>query len=74
MTPLSAVADRVVTTISGTGCLFPPLSRILEVSAVIAAATAEVAYARGLAAEPRPKNMLADIRKKQYQPVYRKYA
>jgi malate dehydrogenase (oxaloacetate-decarboxylating)(NADP+) len=56
------------------GCLYPPLTKILDVSARIAAAVAEVAYARGLATQPRPKDLLAHIRKEQYQPVYKKYA
>ncbi|HAH06413.1 MAG TPA: NAD-dependent malic enzyme [Elusimicrobia bacterium] len=55
------------------GCLFPPLTRIREASALIAAATAEVAYKRGLATEPRPKDMLAFVKSKQYQPVYKRY-
>ncbi len=56
-----------------TGCLFPPLTRIMEVSARIAAATAEVAYAKGYAREPRPTDLLGRIRELQYKPVYREY-
>ncbi|MDE2039279.1 MAG: NAD-dependent malic enzyme [Elusimicrobia bacterium] len=55
------------------GCLYPPLSRIREVSARIAAKVCEVAYTRGLAREPKPKNLLAHVRALQYQPTYKSY-
>ncbi len=54
-------------------CLFPPLTRIREVSAHIAAAVAEVAYKRDLAMAPRPKDLLTHVKASQYQPVYKKY-
>lgn len=56
-----------------TGCLFPPLKKIREVSAHIAAVVAEVAYKRELAAAPRPKDLLAHARAHQYQPAYKRY-
>ena len=40
------------------GSLYPPLANIRAVSARIAVAVAEVAYQRGLAAKPRPANLL----------------
>ncbi|MBI5629888.1 MAG: NAD-dependent malic enzyme [Elusimicrobia bacterium] len=55
------------------GCLFPPISRIKEVSNRIAAAVAQVAYARGLAKEPRPADILAQIQARQYRPQYSSY-
>jgi malate dehydrogenase (oxaloacetate-decarboxylating)(NADP+) len=55
------------------GCLMPPMSKINDVSARIAAAVAELVYARDLATEPRPADLLADIRRKQYRPVYPDY-
>jgi malate dehydrogenase (oxaloacetate-decarboxylating)(NADP+) len=57
-----------------TGCLFPPLSKISEVSAHIAAAVSEVAHSRNLAGEPRPKDLLAHAQSRQYKPVYKNYA
>jgi len=54
------------------GRLFPALSHIREISARIAAATAEVAYRRGLTDQPRPRNLLEHMRRMQYQPVYEK--
>jgi malate dehydrogenase (oxaloacetate-decarboxylating)(NADP+) len=56
------------------GSLYPPLVRVREVSARIAAAVAEVAYARGLATKPRPADVLASVRGQMYEPSYRSYA
>jgi len=55
------------------GSLYPPLARVREVSARIAAAVTEVAFARGLASVPRPENPLAFVRSKMYEATYRSY-
>ena len=55
------------------GALFPPLTKVRELSAGIAAAVCKVAYARGLASEPRPKDLLARVKALQYQPEYKEY-
>jgi malate dehydrogenase (oxaloacetate-decarboxylating)(NADP+) len=55
------------------GCLYPPLTKIREISAHIAKAVAEVAYARGFARVSRPADLLRHVRSHQYQPVYKKY-
>jgi malate dehydrogenase (oxaloacetate-decarboxylating)(NADP+) len=55
------------------GSAYPPLSRIREVSATVAAAVAEVAYERGLATAPRPVDMAAHIKSLMYDPKYRSY-
>jgi malate dehydrogenase (oxaloacetate-decarboxylating)(NADP+) len=55
------------------GRIYPALSRIREVSAHIAAAVAEVAYARGLAQAPRPADMFAYVQSLMYEPVYESY-
>jgi malate dehydrogenase (oxaloacetate-decarboxylating)(NADP+) len=55
------------------GSLFPPLARVRDVSAHIAAAVAEVAYAKGLAGRPRPADVLGDVRSRMYDPTYRSY-
>jgi malate dehydrogenase (oxaloacetate-decarboxylating)(NADP+) len=52
------------------GCLYPPLTKIREVSARIAARVAEAAHQRGLACGKRPKDLLRHVRSLQYQPVY----
>ena len=55
------------------GSLYPALSRIREVSAAIATAVAESAYASGLAGKPRPADVLADVRSHMYDPRYTSY-
>ena len=52
------------------GRVYPPLTRIREVSLVIAEAVAEVAYELGLAAIPRPEDLGAHIRSLMYVPEY----
>jgi malate dehydrogenase (oxaloacetate-decarboxylating)(NADP+) len=56
------------------GSLYPPLARIRDVSAQIAAAVAEVAYARKLTTRRRPGNVLAHVRSQMYDPRYPRYA
>jgi malate dehydrogenase (oxaloacetate-decarboxylating)(NADP+) len=53
--------------------IYPPLSRIREVSEKIARAAAEVAYAEGLAASPRPADLEASIREQVFVPSYASY-
>jgi malate dehydrogenase (oxaloacetate-decarboxylating)(NADP+) len=52
------------------GSVFPPLDRIREISASIAVAVAEVAYARGLATEKRPADLRDYIERLMYVPTY----
>jgi len=56
------------------GSLYPALARIREVSARIAAAVADVAYARRLTAQRRPAKLRARIRAQMYDPAYPRYA
>ena len=55
------------------GRLFPALTRVREISAKIAFAVAEIAHRRGFATEPRPEDLLALVRSRQYAPTYKKY-
>jgi malate dehydrogenase (oxaloacetate-decarboxylating)(NADP+) len=55
------------------GSLFPPLTKIREVSAAIATAVAEVAYQRDLATIPRPDDLLGFIQAQMYVPEYQSY-
>lgn len=68
-----ALAQQVSEQDREMGLIYPPLTRIREVSGGIATAVAEVAYERGLAQAPRPKNLAEYIRTQMYQPVYRSY-
>ena len=52
------------------GRIYPPLTKIRAVSANIAAAVAEVAYAEHLTDQPRPYNILAHVKSMMYQPDY----
>jgi len=56
------------------GRVYPALSRIREVSALIALEVAKIAWETGLAEREQPEDMLADIREHMYQPVYPHYA
>jgi malate dehydrogenase (oxaloacetate-decarboxylating)(NADP+) len=55
------------------GSLYPPLNRVLDVSAHIAAAVAEVAYRDGLATLERPDDLVAFMRSQMYDPRYVSY-
>lgn len=68
-----ALAKEVAQSDLDHGRIYPAISRIREVSSSIALATAEVAYKRGLATEPRPADLLAHIKSIMYQPAYTSY-
>jgi malate dehydrogenase (oxaloacetate-decarboxylating)(NADP+) len=55
------------------GSLYPPLARVREISARIAAAVAEVAFSRSLAGVARPTNTLEFVKSKMYEPSYLSY-
>jgi malate dehydrogenase (oxaloacetate-decarboxylating)(NADP+) len=56
------------------GLLYPPLGEIRAVSAEIARAVAEVAFAEGLARNPRPADLGAAVAREMYDAVYPVYA
>jgi malate dehydrogenase (oxaloacetate-decarboxylating)(NADP+) len=56
------------------GRIYPGLSRIREVSALIAAEVAAIAYRRGLAGHEAPTDILAEVRQQMFQPIYPHYA
>jgi len=55
------------------GRVYPDLNRIREVSAAIAVAVAEVAFARGLARLSRPADLVSHVAAAIYQPQYHDY-
>ena len=69
----ATLADQVSDADLDRGRVYPPFSRIREVSAAIAAAVAELAWSQGLARAPRPDDPVAHIRSHMYEPVYRSY-
>lgn len=56
------------------GRVYPQLSRIREVSALIAAAVAELAYREGLAEGDVPADLLATVQAAMFEPLYPHYA
>lgn len=56
------------------GRVYPQLSRIREVSALIAAAVAELAYREGLAEGEAPADLLATVKAAMFEPLYPHYA
>jgi malate dehydrogenase (oxaloacetate-decarboxylating)(NADP+) len=68
-----ALAQEVVADDLEQGRVYPPLARIREVSATIAAAVAEVAYQQDLATKPQPDDLLSSIKSLMYEPQYLSY-
>jgi malate dehydrogenase (oxaloacetate-decarboxylating)(NADP+) len=68
-----ALAQEVAAGDLEQGSVYPPLARIREVSATIAATVAEVAYRRGLATQPRPDDLPAYLKSLMYEPKYQSY-
>jgi malate dehydrogenase (oxaloacetate-decarboxylating)(NADP+) len=68
-----ALAHEVSDTDLEKGLLYPPFSRVRDVSAVIAAAVANVAYQRGLARKPMPDDLLTSIRSQIFEARYQNY-
>ncbi len=53
--------------------VYPPLSKIREVSATIAAAVVEECHREGLAQLPKPADVEADVRARMFVPEYEEY-
>jgi len=68
-----ALANAVSEADLAQGRIYPPLTKIKEVSAAIATAVAEVAYNQGLARKPRPDDISAYIKSQMYDPKYTRY-
>lgn len=67
------VAEQVTEQDLAEGRIYPPLTRIREVSTAIALAVAEMVYSQGLAGRPRPDDLAAHVRSKMYEPAYPAY-
>jgi malate dehydrogenase (oxaloacetate-decarboxylating)(NADP+) len=68
-----ALANAVSEADLAKGRIYPPLTKIKEVSSAIATAVAEVAYSQGLARRPKPDDLPAFIKSQMYEPKYRRY-
>lgn len=56
------------------GRVYPPLSKIRDVSTLIALDVANIVYRQGLTDKPEPEDVLADIKAQMFQPIYPHYA
>ncbi len=74
MAAARTLAEQVTPEDLAQGSLYPPLVRVREVSAHIACAVARVAFDQGLAGVARPADLMAFVRERMYEPVYRNYA
>ncbi len=71
MAAAKTLAARVTEEDLGVGRLYPHLTTIRASSLAIAVAVAEVAYAQGLADEPRPDDLRAYVASLVYEPEYK---
>ena len=67
------LASRVTITDLQQGSLYPPLTKIRDVSVQIAVAVAQIAYQHGLASKPQPTDLLECVREQMYDPHYLSY-
>ncbi len=68
------LAEQVTEKDLALGRVYPPLSRIREVSALIAAAVLEQAYLEGLAEGQVPADSLELVKSAMFEPIYPHYA
>ncbi len=68
------LADQVTDKDLELGRIYPSLSRIRKVSALIARDVATIAYRQGLSEREEPEDIMADIESQMFQPVYPHYA
>ena len=73
MAAVHALCAQVTPEDLAQGSLYPPLARVREVSAHIAAAVARVVFDAGLAVMERPADLLAHVRSQMYEPRYVDY-
>jgi len=68
-----ALGTQVTANNLASGCIYPPLSKIRQVSLVIAVAVAKVAVAQKLASHTLPKDTARAIRGHMFDPAYPDY-
>ena len=73
MAAARALADQVSAADLAQGSLYPPLPKVREVSAHIAAAVGAVIYAQGFATVDKPDDLVAFMRSQMYDPHYPSY-
>ena len=70
LTAAKALASCVTEERLATGCLYPPLEKIREVSGVVAAAVATAAWEKGTATVSKPDDVVACVQSHMYVPSY----
>ena len=65
-----ALADEVSEDDLAKGALYPPLSRIRELSLSVATGVADAAHTAGITRSPRPEDQRAHLAELMYQPYY----
>lgn len=73
MAAAKALASTVTPEELAQGRIYPTLTRIRDVSALLAAAVSEVAFAQGLATIAKPDDMVAFMRSHMFEPDYVSY-
>ena len=73
MAAAHSLAQQVTDHDLAQGSLYPPLARVREVSAQIAAAVAEVAYTQNFATVRLPDNLMEFVKSQMYDPHYQPY-
>ena len=73
LTAAETLSQLVVQEDLDMGRIYPSLTKIREVSAKIATAVVEECYREGLAQQPRPADIEADIRSRMFVPEYHSY-
>jgi len=68
-----SLASQVSESDLSRGSVYPPFSRIREVSALIAFEVAKIAWSQGLAEREEPEDIMADIHEHMFLPVYPHY-
>jgi malate dehydrogenase (oxaloacetate-decarboxylating)(NADP+) len=73
MAAAQTLAAEVAESDLANGRIYPPLTKIRDVSAKIATAVATIAYQNDLATLPKPKDLSALVCSHMYEPNYQSY-
>ena len=69
-----SLANQVTEEDLASGNVYPPLEKIRDVCATIAYDVAKIAWDKGLTDREQPEDLMAEIKKQMFQPVYPHYA
>ena len=69
-----SLANQVTEEDLASGNVYPPLEKIRDVCATIAYDVAKIAWDKGLTDREQPKDLMAEIKKQMFQPIYPHYA